>query len=283
MRRGAALGLAAGLIVLAACGGGGSTVKADRDDGVRVIGGCKIQPRTSCPGANLAGAELRNAELNNSDLQRVDLAGADLSASDLRSSNLSSAVITNANLRSADLSKSNLSGVNLTGSDLTDAYLRGAVTNHDIFQATIRCRTTKPDGSIDNTSCPVVTTTAAPGTTTTTKPKSKSSTSTTRPAPPTTAPAPPTTAPAPHPPCTLNVLQAAYVAKFGLPPDGTTFSITACVGGYAGTNLDNPNVGSAFAVYQAQGSTWIALNVGSSGVCDGLNIPPAVAQQIGCV
>jgi Pentapeptide repeats (8 copies) len=286
MRRGVVLGLAAGLVVLAACGGGASTVKADRDDGIKVIGGCKIKPKTSCPGANLVGAGLANAELNNSNLQRVDLAGSDLSSSDLRSTNLTSAVVTNVILRSADLSKSNLTSVNLTGSDLTDAYLRGATTNPAIFQSTIRCRTTKPDGSIDNTSCPVVTTTA-PATTPTTKPKlkpkPKPSTPTTRPSPPTTRPTPPTTAPPTPPPCTLNTLQASYVAKFGLPPDGTTFALTACAGGYAGTNLNNPTIGPAFAVYQAQGSTWVALNVGSAGVCDGLNIPPAIAQQIGCV
>jgi hypothetical protein len=288
MRRGVVLGLAAGLIVLAACGGGGTTVKADRDDGIKVIGGCKIKPKTSCPGANLVGASLASAELNNSNLQRVDLAGSDLSSADLRSANLTGAFITNANLRSADLSKSNLTDVKLTGSDLTDAYLRGATANPAIFDNTIRCRTTKPDGSIDNTSCPVVTTTTtAPKTTTTTKPKPKPNpkptTPTTRPTPPTTRPTPPTTAPPTPPPCTLSALQTAYVARFGLPPDGTTFSITACAGGYAGTNLANLQIGSSFAVYQAQGSSWVGLNVGSSGVCDGLGIPAAIAQQIGCV
>ena len=84
-------------------------------------------------------------------------------------------------------------------------------------------------------------------------------------------------------PCTLNTLQTAYVAKFGLPPDGTTFTINACVGGYAGTNLDNPSIGTVFVVYQAQGSSWVALNEGTAGVCNGLGIPPTVAEQIGCV
>jgi hypothetical protein len=53
--------------------------------------------------------------------------------------------------------------------------------------------------------------------------------------------------------------------------------------GYAGTNLDNPDIGPIFVVYRAQGSSWLALNEGSAGVCDGLGIPPAVAEQIGCV
>src|ERR1022692_3765971 len=43
---GGVLGLAVGLVVLAACGRGGSTVKAGRDDGVKVIGTCKVQPKT---------------------------------------------------------------------------------------------------------------------------------------------------------------------------------------------------------------------------------------------
>lgn len=73
------------------------------------------------------------------------------------------------------------------------------------------------------------------------------------------------------------------MAQFGPPPDGTTFSLTACAGGYGGTNIDNPNTGPAFAVYQVQGSSWVALNVGASGVCDGYGIPPAIEAQIGCI
>jgi hypothetical protein len=149
-----------------------------------------------------------------------------------------------------------------------------------VLAGTIRCRTTRPDGTIDSTSCASPTPTTAPPTTTTTKPAPPPKT---RPTPPTTRPTPPTTSPVPPPPCTLNALQSAYVAKFGFPPDGTTFTINACVGGYAGTNLQNPSIGLTFAFYQARGSIWVALNEGSAGVCDGFNIPPAVAQQIGCV
>ena len=278
MRRSWAMALVAGMVVLAACGGGGGS-SGDRLDQTEVISGCKIQPNTSCAGANLSGANLRNAELNNSNLQHVYLAGADLSNADLRSSNLTGAVITNADLRGADLSKTNLTNAILTGSDLTDAYFRGATTNGDIFAGTIRCRTTRPDGTVDNASCAGPT----PSTTTTTKPAQTTTRPTTRPTTPTTRPTPPTTSPGPPPPCTLTTLQAAYVAKYGLPPDGTTFTINACVGGYAGTNLDNPSIGTVFAVYIAQGSSWVALNEGSAGVCVGLGIPPAIAEQIGCV
>jgi hypothetical protein len=283
VRRGLPVGLLIGMLLLAACGGGGTT---DLDDGTRVISGCRIEPHTTCVGKNLAGANLANAELNNSNLSFAYLAGANLAGADLRSANLEGAVITNADLRSADVSKAHLANTNLTGSNLTDAYFRSASTNKDIFAATVRCRTTLPDGSIDSVSCvppppaapPATTTTTKPATTTTKRPTPP----TTRPTPPTTHPPPPTTAPVP-PACTVTALQAAYVAKFGLPPDGTTFAIHACAGGYAGTDLANPTIGPSFAVYQAQGSTWVALNTGTSGVCDGLGIPPAVAEQIGCV
>jgi hypothetical protein len=271
-----------GALVLAACGGG----SGDRDDSTKVISGCRIEPNTSCAGKNLAGADLRDAELNGSDLRFVYLAGADLSGADLRRANLEGAVVTNANLRSADVSKAHLDNVNLTGSDLTDAYFRGATTNKDVFAGTIRCRTTLPDGAVSSVSCTAPAPTTAPPPTTTTKP---ATTTTKRPTPPTTRPPPPTTPPtppttgAPAPACTLNLLQAAYVAKFGIPPNDTTFAIHACAGGYAGTDLFNPSIGPAFAVYQAQGSTWVALNTGTAGVCDGFGIPPAVAEQIGCV
>jgi pentapeptide repeat protein len=283
VRRGWLVGLVAGTLVFAACAGGGTS---DRDDGTKVISGCRIQPNTTCVGKNLAGANLRNAELNGSNLQHVYLAGADLGGADLRGANLDGAVITNADLRSADFSKSKLENVNLTGSDLTDSYFRLAATNNT-FAGTIRCRTTLPNGAIDSVSCTAPTPTTAPPTTTTTKPPATTTTRrptppTTRPTPPTTRPTPPTTSPAP-PPCALNLLQAAYVAKFGLPPDGTTFSVHACVGSYGGTDLANPSTGPAFAVYQVQGSNWVALNTGTAGVCDGLGIPPAIAQQIGCV
>jgi hypothetical protein len=271
--------VALGALVLAACGGGSS------GSSVQTIGGCKIESHTSCPGANLSGADLRGATLDHSNLARVALEGADLSDSNLQGATLSSAVITNVDLRRANLSQTNLTLANLTGSDLTDATLKGATTTpgENIFSTTIRCRTILPNGTTDNTSCsfPLPTTTVKP-TTPTTPTTKKPTTPTTRPTPPTTRPTPPTTAP-PQPPCTVDQLQAAYVAQFGPPPDGTTFSLTACAGGFGGTNLANPNTGPAFAVYQVQGSAWVALNVGSADVCSGYNIPPGVQAAIGCV
>jgi hypothetical protein len=277
------VGLAAGALVLAACGGGSTP-------SVTTIGGCKIQSHTSCPGANLSGADLRGVTLDHSNLSRVAFEGADLSAANLSSSDLESAVLTNATLDRTNLSNTKLNQANFTGADLTDATLRGATTTANVnqFAATIRCRTVLPNGTIDNTSCSFPLPTS---TTTTTKPKPKPTTTTakkkpapptTRPAPPTTRPTPPTTAPAP-PACTVDLLQTAYVAQFGPPPPGTTFTVTGCAGGYGGTTVANPNTGPAFAVYQVQGSTWVALNVGTSGVCDNLGIPPAIQTAIGCI
>ncbi|HEV2309013.1 MAG TPA: pentapeptide repeat-containing protein [Acidimicrobiia bacterium] len=271
---------ALGALVLAACGGGSTST-------VQTIGGCKIESHTSCPGANLSGADLRGATLDHSNLARVALEGADLSDSSLPGTNLSSAVITNVDLRRANLAETNLTLANLTGSDLTDANLKGAKTTPgvDIFATAIRCRTVLPNGTIDNTSCSFPLPTTTKPTTPTTKP-SKPTTPTTRkpppPTTPTTKPTPPTTQP-PQPPCTVDQLQAAYIAQFGNPPDGTTFSLTACAGGFGGTNIANPNTGPAFAVYQIQGTMWVALNVGSADVCSGYNIPPNIQTAIGCV
>ena len=273
------LGIVA-MLALAACGGGtSSTVKPaptsttaaptpTSTDLTRVVGSCRILPKTSCAGASLRGADLHQADLSDADLQRVDLGGANLSGANLRGADLTSAVITNANLSHADLANTKLHNVNLTGSVLAGATFRGASTNnHNLFAATYRCHTTIPNGSKPPPPPPTAPPTPVPPT------------SGPPPTPPTT---PPTTTPAP-PPCTLTVLEAAYTAKFGPAPDGTTFAITACVGGYAGTNLANPDIGSAFAVYQTQGSTWVALSVGTEGVCDGLGIPPDVQHEIRCV
>jgi hypothetical protein len=84
-------------------------------------------------------------------------------------------------------------------------------------------------------------------------------------------------------PGTVRRARQKLLKQRGQPPDGTTFSPTACAGGYGGTNLANPDIGPAFAVYQVQGSTWVALNVGTADVCSGYDIPPAIQTQIGCV
>ena len=72
-----------------------------------------------------------------------DLTNANLEAMDLHGADLYYATLTGANLSKADLSQADLSGANLTGVDLREANLRGAIL----------CKTTMPDGVIDNSSC----------------------------------------------------------------------------------------------------------------------------------
>jgi hypothetical protein len=62
--------------------------------------------------------------------------------------------ISRANLRGANLSGANLSRANLSGSCLVDANLSGAtVTNTTNLYNAIFCRTTMPDGSLNNSGC----------------------------------------------------------------------------------------------------------------------------------
>jgi len=72
----------------------------------QVINGCRIEPQTQCPGANLAGASLAGANLAGANLVIANLAGANL---------------TGANLESA-----RLEGAYIAGADLSDALLGGA-------------------------------------------------------------------------------------------------------------------------------------------------------------
>lgn len=63
------------------------------EDGILIWNGCRIEPRTSCPGAdlrgaNLNGANLRHAYLEGANLRGASLVGADLTRADLRGANL---------------------------------------------------------------------------------------------------------------------------------------------------------------------------------------------------
>lgn len=99
--------------------------------------------------ADFAGAILVNANITNADLRNAVLTGADLSG----------AQIVGALLRGADLSGANLSGATLdrssiTDADLTDADLTGATIVRMSLSSAILCRTTMPDGSVNNDDCP---------------------------------------------------------------------------------------------------------------------------------
>ena len=82
---------------------------------VRVINGCRIEPRTECPGADLRGADLSKERLDGANLSR-----ANLSLTWLIGANLSYAKLYYTNLRDANLSGANLTGASLTGATWTD-------------------------------------------------------------------------------------------------------------------------------------------------------------------
>jgi hypothetical protein len=119
-------------------------------------------------------------------------------------------------------------------------------------------------------------------TTTTTEP-------TTTTAPPTTAvpgttapeaPAPPTTSP-PAPPCTDEVLEAAYTAEYGS-LDGASLRVLKCVDGWATSSQAKGFNPPSTTLYRAEGDHWVAVNRGGGKLCAGHGVPPAVAPQIGC-
>jgi Pentapeptide repeats (8 copies) len=115
------------------------------------VNGCAIEPGTSCPNADLAGADLEGA-----DLSRATLSGADLTATNLSDANLSEA-----NLSEANLSNAKIVGANLSDADLTSANLTGADISGTNLDGATLCRTTRTDGTVDDTSCPALTDTTA--------------------------------------------------------------------------------------------------------------------------
>ena len=119
--------------------------------------------------ANLTDAILTGAWMTNATLREATLAGADLSDANLNRANLRAATLTeanlsNANLTGATLSNADMTGANLAGAlidhagvsdaNLTDADLTGAeVVATDLTRA-ILCRTTMPDGTLEESGCP---------------------------------------------------------------------------------------------------------------------------------
>ncbi len=99
-----------------------------RKGGDNQLGG-KANCRYVRPGANLSGCNLTLANLSGKDLYAVNL--------------------TDANLTYATLTDANLTYANLTGANLTGAILAGAILRDTLF-----CRTTMPDGTINNSGCP---------------------------------------------------------------------------------------------------------------------------------
>jgi hypothetical protein len=76
-------------------------------------------------------------------LPKIEIKKADLRNADMRGANLRDANFAGGDLRNADLSGEDLSGANLFKANLTGVRL----------QSVKLCKTTMPNGSIDNTGC----------------------------------------------------------------------------------------------------------------------------------
>ena len=113
--------------------------------------------------SNLRGALLREAKLNDAKLhsailEDVDLTKADLSGAKLISTKLSGAILENTILSDADLKLADLSGANLTNAEFGGAIFLGATledaTGRDRWPETAWfCKTTMPNGDINNEDC----------------------------------------------------------------------------------------------------------------------------------
>ncbi len=104
---------------------------------------CHLRRVSSSGGLRWIGAVLPKAELRKADLRNADIRGANFRAADLRLADFRNANISGADLRNADLSGADLSGANLFKTNLTGAKL----------QSVKLCKTTMPNGSMDNTGC----------------------------------------------------------------------------------------------------------------------------------
>jgi hypothetical protein len=96
-----------------------------------VVGGCKIEPKASCPKAVMRQARLANMDLSGADLSRANLqlvqaagirfVNANLQGTDFHSADLSGADFSNANLRGAVLVGARIDGAKWAGTDLSGA------------------------------------------------------------------------------------------------------------------------------------------------------------------
>lgn len=109
----------------------------------------------------LDGADFRNADLTNATFWRVDAGGADFTGAVLvnagfrSGTNLVNANFTGADLRDAQFNNVFLRGTNFTDADLTGAYgvLYQELSEDPFLERPLFCRTTMPDGVINNEGC----------------------------------------------------------------------------------------------------------------------------------
>lgn len=116
--------------------------------GMRVVGGCVLQPRTQCKDADLGGAVLFNVDLTGAQLQNTflrrtvgsrsnftdaNLSGADASSSTFLQANMTRARMHNADFGYASLGRSNFNEVVAWYSKFLRADLNGASLVKSVF------------------------------------------------------------------------------------------------------------------------------------------------------
>ena len=109
--------------------------------------------RADLEGANLKGTYLLGANLGRANLKGANLEGADLEGAILGGANLEGAYLFGTYLGDADLGGANLEGAYLIGANLEGAYLFEANLGRADLEGAIFCKTTMPDGSINNDDC----------------------------------------------------------------------------------------------------------------------------------
>ncbi|MEW6038216.1 MAG: S8 family serine peptidase [Pseudomonadota bacterium] len=120
--------------------------------------------------ANLTGADLSRAKMNAATLHSADLSEAKLGAADLSGAKLGDAKASKAKLSQAVLNEASMHHIDLSGAELTDASLINAsllqanLTDANLLGANLTgarltgvifCRTRMPDGTVNNSNCPV--------------------------------------------------------------------------------------------------------------------------------
>ena len=98
--------------------------------------------------ADFIGATLAGANIVNTNLRLANFAGADLTGARLVGAVLSGGDLTGANLSGATLDRTGVADA-----DFTDANLAGATIVRMSLSDAILCRTTMPDGTLNNDGC----------------------------------------------------------------------------------------------------------------------------------
>ena len=112
--------------------------------------------------ANLSGANLSRANMGERPMEKrtlvtnfedANLRRADFSGANLHLANFTNAYLREANLTGADLSDAVLSKANLKGAVLSGANLKGAKLDDAKLDDAKFCKTTMPDGGVNDSGC----------------------------------------------------------------------------------------------------------------------------------